>query len=245
MRPDAELLRRLRGAIAGFAVLAGVSAALTAYAWHRQGEHAQRRGQVDADQAELRRQLATLRDEVIRVEEHGDRYRALREAGTIGEFRKTREVDRFERVARALSDGERASVVRYTLRARTRLPDGQPGTPAMHDVSMRSLSFEASARHEAEFLRVWGGVAAGIAGLSTVESCELKLASVEGERSGSGGQGQAAAPPTSGERMPAAWPRLRASCTVVWYTFEPRAVEAAAPAAPGLSALPAATGGGS
>ena len=254
MRPDADLLRRLRGAIVAFAVLAGASAALAAYAWHRHGEHARQRSQVDAGQAELRRQLAALRDEAARIDEHAARYRALREDGTIGEFRKTREVDRFERVARALSDGERASVVRYTLRSRARLPDGQPGTPAMHDVSMRSLTFEARARHEAEFLRVWAGIEAGIAGMSTIESCELKLAaSVGGDRSEAAGEparGGGSAP-TGAERAAAAWPSLRASCTAVWYTFEPRAADGAAPggpgmpAPPGLTALPPLPGGGS
>jgi hypothetical protein len=235
MSPAADTVRRLRGAIAAAALMLGAGAAIGGYAWYRSGEHARHRAELRQSAGESSRQLSALREEARRIEAYAARHAELTARGSLGEFRKTVEVDRFEKAARALRRPDGSGITRYTLKARAALPAGADGALARHTVSMQPLSFEAIARHEADFLRVWSGIAESIGGLSAMEGCELALAAGVGATSVS-----ARAPATDGRADRPDWPVLRVNCSVVWYVFEPRAEEVVAPGAPipGLS-LPA------
>jgi len=229
MWPAADTVRRLRGALiaAGLMLLAG--AAIAGYAWHRSVEHDRLLADLRRSAGESSRQLQALRDEARRIESYAARHAELTARGSLGEFRKTVEIDRFEKAARALRRPDGTGISRYTLKSRSALPAGLQGAPARHAVSVQPLSFEATLRHEPDFLRVWEGIAAGIGGLSAIEGCELKLAT-----------GAGAAPPgargpgAGGDPDRASWPVLQVSCSIVWYVFEPRAEEAPSGPLPGL-----------
>jgi len=223
----ADTWRRLRGAIAAASLLLCVGSAIAGYAWYRSGEHARHRAELRQSADQSSRQLAALREEARRIEAYAARHAELIAQGSLGEFRKTVEIDRFEKAARALRRPDGTGILRYTLKSRAALPAGIEGALARHSVSMQPLGFDAILRHETDFLRVWAGIAESIGGLSSIEGCELKLAPAVG-----GAMGSARTPTADGGPERASWPVLRASCSVVWYVFEPRAEEALAPAAP-------------
>jgi hypothetical protein len=222
----AEDFKRLRGTLTACGCLLVITAVLLHFSWNRARGYEAEGERVRLAQAELSRQLAGLRGEAAKLAAHRDAYDALVARGGIGEFEKTREIDRFESTVRGLAASGRSAVARYALRARAPVPGGAPPGLDRLGVSMQQLVFEAELPHEESFLRVWRGVATGLGGLSSIEGCELKLGEAGGRQDGVDGEG--------GQNVRKGWPPLKASCTVAWYAFEPKD----ASAVPGGAALP-------
>lgn len=232
MSPAADALRRLRGAIAGSVAMLAVSIGLGAYANHRNDDHSRRANEVRRERAESQSRLEALRREVERLDASAANHAAMLADGRLGEFVKTRQVDRFERVARTLRSPTGPIVQRYTLKPRVPLAVGTEAGLTQHTLSMQPLTFEAVGRHEEEFLAAWDGLSAGLGGLSTVEACELKL--TQPPRSGTVGatKAEGVGPAAKSLDGPVEWPVLKASCTVTWYVVEPKAEPAGASGVP-------------
>ena len=228
MSPAADAIYRLRGALAGCAGMLVLAGALALHAADRSGAAERAQAARQRERVVAVRQVDALRADVERLEAFAARHAALLDAGTLGGFERTREVDRFERLVRAGGPG---TVGRYTLRAP--VPLATPaGGPARHAVTMQPLSFEATVPHEEAFLALWRRIADGLGGLSTIEGCELALSGTADTGPPAGGSPSSAGEASGRARDGLARPRLRAGCTLAWYAIEPRAEGAAAAPAP-------------
>jgi hypothetical protein len=242
MSPAADALRRLRGAIAASVAMLAISLGLGVYANYRHDHHTRSENEERRERAESQNRLETLRREVERLDASAANHAAMLADGRLGEFVKTRQVDRFERVARTLRSPKGPIIQRYTLKPRVPLAAYTDTGLTQHTLSMQPLTFEAVGRHEEEFLAAWNGLAAGLGGLSTVEACELKLA--QPPRSGAAGASKAEGLGGAAKSLegPVEWPVLKASCTVTWYVVEPKADTVGGAGAPVVPSPPLPTG---
>ena len=199
-------LKLLKPVLTGAGILALCGLIACAIAWWQYADARQMR-QDDVDQLAAKViEVARLRESLNYAMQNVSYYQSLVEAGVIGDFHKTRELDRFEASLRGHDIGVRG----FALSSLQPVSVPNPHNFQQYDPGRYQLTFSAEVLHERQFGQLTSAIRSSLNELGILESCTLK-------------RNESASAALRSETT--LIDMLNARCTVSWYVFTPVQVD--------------------
>lgn len=210
-------LRDLRQPLVLCAVLCAISIALLMTSVHEVQSLIKAHAEAEKRVHEASRTTRELSNDLDNARKFLSEYDTLVRRAVIGDFEKQRSLDQVDHLMQAGWVEPRT----YALAAQATLDKPEYGNLNHHQVVRHSLSFEVKLPHELRLVELLEGLTSNaVAGLTTVESCEISRAASE-QRLDQKTAADANRP-------------LSGRCTLNWYRFALKSSQGNA-GAPGIS----------